>query len=515
MAKSAFGNPLSTGIALNFKVDMTPYQQIHARKMKRLEDENKEKKRKKKELAGILSKVTLDEDKIFWRQHDNAKIQYADTIDKITTMYNNEDYSGMYKTMNDFGMDMSNLMQENAVIKARASEITKGGKYYDPALEAMQNDRDVSNADYAKALEQAGYGDISEKGIYNYTPLQGIVNVDELFQKGFKGIDKTVFDKTGQKTVLGRQDQTRFLETEIPEDVYMAKKEEIKQSIKSTPQRAIAFLRANGKDVRSLAGMSQADQTAQTDMWLEEIVGGAGEKFRYGEDKVSIPTAKADPSKFQWGVSGGNNAMWGWRITEDGQINIKDEGGMLDIDKSLKLNRFKGGVAENEFTVGTNALQLSPGAGGAQGSFVDANMPANTTIKGTPTAVTEVKGKRYVEMVSRSILDFAKRDRMLKLEGEKSKRNLTQSEIDELQEIQKAETKVTYLVPYSQSIEAQLYNSMGITGKQVYQMNSYFNAGGASGSINPRQKAALDAFANTYRRQPTSSEKQQILKKYK
>ena len=346
----------------------------------------------------------------------------------------------------------------------------------------MQNNRDVSNEDYARALEEAGYGDISENGIYNFTALQDIVNVDELFQKGLKGIDKTVFDETGKKTVLGRQDQTRFLETQIPEDVYMAKKEQIKQSIKSTPLRAIEFLRANGKDVKSLVGMSQADQTAQTDLWLEEIVGGAGEKFRYGEDKVSIPTPKADPSKFQWGASGGNNAMWGWRLTEDGQINIKDDGGMQDIDKSLKLNRFKGGVAENEFTVGTNALQLSPGAGGAQGSFVDANMPANTTIKGTPTAVTEVNGKRYVEMVSRSILDFAKRDRMLKLEDEKSKRNLNQSEIDELQELQKAETKVTYLVPYSQSIEAQLYNSMGITGNQVDQMNSYFNAGGASGS---------------------------------
>jgi len=495
MANGPFGNPLSTGIALNFEVDMTPYRQMHARKMKKLEDEKKEKKRKAKELAGILSKVTLDEDKIFWRNHDDARIKYADTIDKVQTMYNNEDYSGMYKAMNDFNMDMSNYIQSNNQIKARSTQIQKGGIYYDPALEAMQNDRDVSDVDYARALEEAGYGDISENGIYSYVPLQDIINVDELYQKGFKGIDKTVFDAMGQKTVLGRQDQTRFLQTQIPEDVYMTKKEEIKQSIKSNPQRAIAFLRANGKDVKSLAGMSQADQTAQTDLWLEEIVGGAGEKFRYGEEKVSIPTPKADPAKFKWSASGGNNEMWGWRLTEGGKINIKDAGGSLDIDKSLKLNRFKGGVAENEFTVGTNALQLDPAGGGGQGAFVNANMPANTTIKGTPTAVTEVGGKKYVEMVSRNILDFAKRDRMLRLEDEKSKRNLSQSEIDELQELQKAETKVTYLVPYSQSIEAQLYNSMGITGNQVDQMNSYFNAGGASGSATMTQAQWNAAWA--------------------
>lgn len=495
MANGPFGNPLSTGIALNFKVDMTPYRQMHARKMKRLDDQKKEKKRKSKELAGILSKVTLDEDKIFWRQHDNAKIQYADTIDKVSTMYNNEDYSGMYKAMNDFSMDMSNLMQENAVIKARDAQIAKGGIYYDPALEAMKNDRNVSDIDYANALDDAGYGGVSDDGIYNYTQLQEIVNVDELFQNAFKGIDKTVFDETGKKTVLGRQDQTRFLETQIPEEVYNATKEDIKTFVRSNPQRAVAFLRAKGKDVKSLVGMSQADQDAQTGEWLEEIVGGAGEKFRRGEKTVSIATPKADPSKFKWDASGGNNQIWGWRLTEGGKINIKDAGGVLDIDKSLKLNRFKGGVAENEFTLGTGALQLSPGAGGAQGSFVDANMPSNTTIKGTPTAVTEVGGEKYVEMVSRNILDFAKRDRMLKLEDEKSKRSLTQSEIDELKELQKAETKVTYLVPYSQPIEAQLYNSMGITGKQVDQMNSYFNAGGASGSATMTQAQWNAAWA--------------------
>ena len=39
MAKGPFGNPLSTGIALSGVIDMTPYRQMHARKMKRKSEE--------------------------------------------------------------------------------------------------------------------------------------------------------------------------------------------------------------------------------------------------------------------------------------------------------------------------------------------------------------------------------------------------------------------------------------------------------------------------------------------
>ena len=181
MANGPFGNPLSTGIALSFEVDMTPYRQMHARKMAKLEEQKKEKKRKEKELAGILGKITLDEDKIFWRNHDDARIKYADTIDQVSTMYKNGDYSSMYKTLNRFNTDMANLIQSNQDIKARDAQIAKGGVYYDPTIEAMKNNRDVSNEDYARALEEAGYGDISENGIYSYSPLQDMVNICLLY----------------------------------------------------------------------------------------------------------------------------------------------------------------------------------------------------------------------------------------------------------------------------------------------------------------------------------------------
>jgi len=294
MANGPFGNPLSTGIALNFEVDMTPYRQMHARKMKKLEDEKKEKKRKAKELAGILSKVTLDEDKIFWRNHDDARIKYADTIDKVQTMYNNEDYSGMYKAINDFNMDMSNYIQSNNEIKARSTQIEKGGIYYDPALEAMQNDRDVSDVDYARALEEAGYGDISENGIYSYVPLQELVDDNKLIDDYFKNVDRQVmFDKAGNPlNIMGRSDNTRYLRAEVPEQIYNQGISTVASDISKNRLQELAYFRSKGFPINTLAGMSPADQMRQKQEWYAQALDPIASRYRYEQVTDPIQAAK-------------------------------------------------------------------------------------------------------------------------------------------------------------------------------------------------------------------------------
>jgi hypothetical protein len=397
----------------------------------------------------------------------------------------------MYKTLNRFNTDMANLIQSNQDIKARDAQIAKGGVYYDPTIEAMKNNRDVSNEDYARALEEAGYGDISENGIYSYSPLQDMVNIDQLWAEGLKGIEKTVF-ADGTSKVLGTQDQTRFLETSISDDIYNNKKEQIKQSIRSNPQRAIAFLRANGKDVKSLAGMNPTDQASQTDIWLDEIVGGAGEKYKKGETKVSIPQDK-DTSGFVWSASSGRNKNWAWSLAKGGSVNIKDQD--VDVDKRLNINRVSGGVAENEFTLGTDALVQKVAAGGTYGVFDNAQLPKNTTIKGTPVSVLDIKGKKYVQLASSAILTKAEEDRILELSRVINSGNATPAQEQELKELEKLKVKATYLVPYSPSIESQLYNSLGIVGKQVDQMKSYFDGGGASGSSTMTQAQWNAAWA--------------------
>ena len=112
MAKGPFGNPLSTGIALSGVIDMvTPVRQAQERKRKRQAEEKAAQDKRAKELGSIMGKIAIDEDKIWWRYHDDARSQYANTIDKVQQMYSAGDYAGMYKTINDFDSRMANYTQ--------------------------------------------------------------------------------------------------------------------------------------------------------------------------------------------------------------------------------------------------------------------------------------------------------------------------------------------------------------------------------------------------------------------
>ena len=76
----AFGNPLTTGIALNFEVDMTPYRQMMQDNLKFAQTQAADIKAKQKEFKDILKNITYDDSKILKRRRDGAKVKYAGLI---------------------------------------------------------------------------------------------------------------------------------------------------------------------------------------------------------------------------------------------------------------------------------------------------------------------------------------------------------------------------------------------------------------------------------------------------
>ena len=94
MANGPFGNPLSTGIALSFEVDMTPYRQMHARKMANIEEKKNERKKQQAELQGILKNITVDTSKVHERYKDDAMNEYAATINDVMSSFKSGDVAG-------------------------------------------------------------------------------------------------------------------------------------------------------------------------------------------------------------------------------------------------------------------------------------------------------------------------------------------------------------------------------------------------------------------------------------
>jgi hypothetical protein len=265
MAKGPFGNPLSTGIALSGVIDMvTPVRQAQERKRKRQAEEKAAQDKRAKELGSIMGKIAIDEDKIWWRYHDDARTQYANTIDKVQQMYSAGDYAGMYKTINDFDSRMANYTQATTLKNKRREELSKGKYYMDSNLENMAESRDVDNEEYGRLLAESGYGAYGEDRMFSYMPNAEIYDIKNAWEKELKG-DEKVFIKEGEKAVteVGKTPSGIIVTKDYNPSVITRAQQKIRSDIYSNPYRGARILEKNGYDVSSLESITDPTQRAE------------------------------------------------------------------------------------------------------------------------------------------------------------------------------------------------------------------------------------------------------------
>jgi hypothetical protein len=264
MAKGPFGNPLSTGIALSGVIDMvTPVRQAQERKRKRQAEEKVEQDNRAKELGAIMGKIAIDEDKIWWRYHDDARLQYADTIDKVQQMYSAGDYAGMYKTVNQFDTKMANYIQATNQKNARVEELKKGGYYMDSNLESMRENRDVDNAEYAKYLQETGYGTLGQEGIFSYMPNAKMFDIKDAWDRNVKGEEKHFITEPGKGyKQVGTTPTGVIAETDYAPEILSTAQQRILSELYADPYRAARILEKEGYDVKSLESIADPQQKA-------------------------------------------------------------------------------------------------------------------------------------------------------------------------------------------------------------------------------------------------------------
>ncbi len=160
MANGPFGNPLSTGIALSFEVDMTPYRQMHARKMANIEEKKNQRKKQQAELQNILKNVTVDTSKVHERYKDDAMNEYAATINDVMSSFKSGNVAGTYQRINKFNnqinsyvnatQDFNNYVKSKGDNTFRNEELKRAmnnveGVSDDQLMEMFQRDIDYSN----------------------------------------------------------------------------------------------------------------------------------------------------------------------------------------------------------------------------------------------------------------------------------------------------------------------------------------------------------------------------------
>jgi hypothetical protein len=265
MAKGPFGNPLSTGIALSGVIDMvTPVREAQERKRKRQAEEKAAEDKRAKELGSIMGKIAIDEDKIWWRYHDDARSKYANTIDKVQQMYGAGDYAGMYKTINDFDSSMANYTQATTLKNKRSEDLAKGNYYMDSNLENVSESRDVDNEEYGRLLTESGYGAYGEDRMFSYMPNAEIYDIKSSWERELKG-EKQLLITEGEKAItqVGKTPSGVIAQKDYNPSVITNAHQRIRSDIYSNPYRGARILENNGYDVSSLESITDPTQRAE------------------------------------------------------------------------------------------------------------------------------------------------------------------------------------------------------------------------------------------------------------
>jgi hypothetical protein len=199
MAKGPYGNPLSTGIALNWKVDMTPWRE--EQKLQRAEEAARKaaQEKIKKEQADLMKGITFDPNKVLERDRDQALSLYASTISDAMKLSSQGNVGGTQMRILQFNRDMAPLLDGKANYDAY-DKSDAANTFKDEQMLRDFNDLSMSREEL---LDK--YPDISLQNGAWQLPIYDRIDVDAIANKLLQNTEKrTVRDEKGNPIIAGR-----------------------------------------------------------------------------------------------------------------------------------------------------------------------------------------------------------------------------------------------------------------------------------------------------------------------
>jgi hypothetical protein len=170
----AFGNPLTTGIALNFEVDMTPYRQMMQDNLQFAQTQAAERNKKEKEFQDILKNIAYDDSKIHARMRPEARLEYASTINDVINLKKNNDLGGVMNRIAKFNSKLNNYVDGTTNFRAYEKAAADGTNWVDNEyITAFNNPEKFSTADLIDKYSAVATFD-KESGVFSSqaTPKQ-------------------------------------------------------------------------------------------------------------------------------------------------------------------------------------------------------------------------------------------------------------------------------------------------------------------------------------------------------
>ena len=133
----------------------------------------------------------------------------------------------------------------------------------DSNLESMRENRDVDNAEYAKYLQETGYGTLGQEGIFSYMPNAKMFDIKDAWDRNVKGEEKHFITEPGKGyKQVGTTPTGVIAETDYAPEILSTAQQRILSELYADPYRAARILEKEGYDVKSLESIADPQQKA-------------------------------------------------------------------------------------------------------------------------------------------------------------------------------------------------------------------------------------------------------------
>jgi len=329
----AFGNPLTTGIALNFEVDMTPYRQMMRDNLQFAQTQAAERKKKQKEFQDILKNVAYDDSKIHTRMRDDARNEYAATINDVIELNKKNDYGGIMNRIAKFDSKLNNYVDATSNFRAYEKASEDGKSWTDMNyINAYNNPEKFDDSYLIENFSDVALYD-KDAGIFS---AQAIPKQDEVafvnkYMQGMK--DQFMRDDEGKIKRSG------FL-SETGDYAYLKAKSQDPESFYQ--ELGIAWLGGGGNNVehmRRKLGLKPEDLEGSIDTpsgpmaksayYATEFMKGVAEPKMYSEE-LRRPAKEEKYKGWTFGGGGAKSPNWEVNKVSNIPVSLTDEvGGSL------------------------------------------------------------------------------------------------------------------------------------------------------------------------------------------
>jgi len=359
----AFGNPLTTGIALNFEVDMTPYRQMMRDNLQFAQTQAAERKKKEKEFQNILKNVAYDDSKIHQRMRDDARNEYAATINDVIELNKKNDYGGIMNRIAKFDSKLNNYVDATSNFRAYEKASDDGKSWVDMNyINAYNNPEKFDDSYLIENFSDVALYD-KDAGVFS---AQSIPKQDEVafvnkYMQGMK--DQFMRDDEGKIKRSG------FL-SETGDYAYLKSKSQDPESFYQ--ELGIAWLGGGANNVehmRRKLGLKPEDLEGSIDTpsgpmaksayYATEFMKGVAEPKMYSEE-LRRP-AKEGGGGFSFSMGSGRSE--GSIFNKSGGRELKLKGGNVLNTKGQYDVTFTKGTGRTTMSVPSGSYELDPTTG--------------------------------------------------------------------------------------------------------------------------------------------------------